>query len=297
MALKATPPPGMHRAMVPGGVVEYREYGAAEAPPLLFVHGVLANERLWEAVAQRLAPHYRCILPTWPLGAHRLAMRPDADLSPPGMVEQIVAFMDALRLPRATLIGNDSGGALCQMLLARHPQRVERLVLTSCDAYEIWLPLLFKYLEYAAFVPGMLWLLAQLLRLRPLRRLPIAFGWLVKRMPRDLADALTAPMAASSGVRRDLGKFLRGISARYTLQAAHSFAGFRAPVLIAWSRQDRFFPLTHARRLQQHFPQARLMLVDDAYTFSAIDNPGQLAQHLEVFLHDSAASMADKVLA
>lgn len=277
----------VHTVLLPVGEIEYREYGPISAQPVLFVHGVLANFLLWEQVAQQLAEGYRCILPTWPLGAHTQPLRKDADTSPEGMLQIIVGFMDALQLERATLVGNDSGGALCQMMVERYPQRIQRLVLTSCDAYDIWLPLLFKYLEFSAYIPGMLWLLGQTMRIRVVRRLPFAFGWLAKRMPRELFDGAAASLAQSSGVRRDVGKFLRGISPRLTQQAAKSFAGFNAPVLVAWSREDRFFPLAHAERLQRDFPTARLVLIDDAYTFSGIDNPVQLAGVINSFLSNT----------
>ena len=108
------------------------------------------------------------------------------------------------------------------MMAERHPQRIQRLILTSCDAYDIWLPLRFKYLELAAFIPGMLWLLGQTMRIRALRRSPFAFGWLTKRMPREVSDTVTAPFAQSAGARRDVGKFLRAISPRLTQRAAKS---------------------------------------------------------------------------
>ena len=273
-----------HRAATPSGDVEYLEFGDPQAPVLLFVHGVLANGHIWHAVASLLAKNYRCVVPTWPLGAHTLPMRPDADLSPTGMLTVITQFMDAVQLEQATFVGNDSGGALCQMMVAHHPQRVSRLVLTSCDAYGVWLPLAFKYLEWAAFIPGMLWVLAQSMRLRWLRRLPFAFGWLAKRMPPDISDALASPLARSVGVRRDAGKFLRGILPKLTQSAARHFGTFTAPVLIAWSREDRFFSPTLARRLQEDFANAQLAWIDDAYTFSGIDNPGQLAATIARFL-------------
>jgi pimeloyl-ACP methyl ester carboxylesterase len=271
------------RILLTAGVIQYHEYGPANAQPILFIHGVLANHQLWEQVALLLSAKYRCIVPTWPLGAHTQPMSKDADISPTGMVQIIVDFMDELRLERATLVGNDSGGALCQMMVQHYPQRIQRLVLTSCDAYDIWLPLLFKYLEYAAFIPGMLWILGQFMRIRVLRKAPFAFGWLAKRMPKEISDAIAAPLAHSSGVRHDVGKFLRAISPRLTQEAGKSFASFSAPVLIAWSREDRFFPLSYAERLKCAFPNARLVLIDDAYTFSAIDNPAKLAKEINAF--------------
>ncbi|MDH4201187.1 MAG: alpha/beta hydrolase, partial [Spirochaetia bacterium] len=267
------------------GTIEYYTYGSPKSQPILFIHGVLVNHKLWELICPKLAENYYCIVPTWPLGAHTQPLHPDADVSPEGMVDIIISFMDALQLKRATLVGNDSGGALCQMMVERHPQRIHRLVLTSCDAYDIWLPLLFKYLEFSAFIPGMLWLLGQTMRIRPIRKLPIAFGWLSKRMPRVVSDSIAAPLARSGGVRRDAGKFLRGISPKLTRKAAKSFSKFLSPVLIAWSRQDRFFPLEHAERLNRDFPDARLVLIEDAYTFSGIDNPTQLADTIKKFLN------------
>jgi pimeloyl-ACP methyl ester carboxylesterase len=279
--------PSCQSVAVSAGSIEYLEFGAADAPPLLFIHGVLANELLWVQVAGRLAVNYRCIVPTWPLGAHRLAMHPHADLSPLGMVTVICEFMDALKLPKATLVGNDTGGALCQLMVQQQPQRISRLVLTSCDAYDNFLPLMFKYLEFSAFIPGLLWLLGQTMRMRCLRQLPFAFGRLAKRMPQGVSDALALPMANSYGVRRDVAKILRTISPKLTQRASLSFASFGAPVLIAWSREDRFFPIAHALQLQADFPNAQLVLIDDAYTFVGIDNPTQLANVIKNFLENS----------
>lgn len=107
----------------------------------------------------------------------------------------IVKFMDALQLDCVALVGNNSDGALCQMMVARHPHRIERLILTSCDVYNSWLPLVSKYFEVSAFIPRMIWLLAQIMRLRFVRRLQISFGRLCKRIPFDVSDAMVATLA------------------------------------------------------------------------------------------------------
>jgi pimeloyl-ACP methyl ester carboxylesterase len=266
------------------GPLEVVEHGSPDAPPILFVHGVLANGALWEGVARRLASRWRCIVPSWPLGAHSAPMHPDADLSPAGVVAMIEALLTTLGIERAILVGNDSGGALCQMLVAKRPELVHALVLTSCDAYEVWLPAMFKPFELAARIPGALFVVAQLLRLRMLRALPFALGWLARRMPREVADGFVGPFARSPGVRRDLGKFLRGISPRLTLAASARFGDFDRPVLIAWSRDDRFFSRALAERLTHAFPRAELSYIDDAYTFSAIDRPEELARLVASFL-------------
>lgn len=274
----------IRRVVLPQGPIEVREFGPRQGTPIVFVHGVLANGRLWDEVALALSRGHRCIVPHWPLGAHSEPMNRDADLSPDGVVTLIVALLDALSIERAHFVGNDSGGALCQMLVERAPERIESLVLASCDAYDVWLPPLFKPFEFAAFLPGALFVVSQLLRIRVLRRLPFALGWLALRMRPDIELVFTKPFASSQGVRRDLAKFLRGISPRLTLRAAKSFASFARPVLIAWSKNDRFFDVRLAERLARELPNAKLEFIEDARTYSPLDNPAQLATKIGAFL-------------
>jgi pimeloyl-ACP methyl ester carboxylesterase len=273
----------LHRLLLPQGPLHLTEIGSAQGPPLVFLHGVLASSRLYVAVAKTLAARRRCLLLDLPLGAHPEGMACDADLSPQGVVALIVAAFDALDVPEAILVGNDSGGALCQLLVAAHPSRVHALVLTSCDAYEVWLPLLFKPFELASFVPGALYLIGLLLRLRAFRAAPFALGWLSKRMPEELSFALVERLGAAGWARRDLSKFLRGISPRLTLRAAEAFPHFTRPVLILWSREDRFFPMRLAERLARDFPRAELAVVEDAYTFSPVDAPRAVASAIDAF--------------
>src|SRR3954452_8383668 len=136
------------RAELPQGPIAYREVGSG--PPVVFVHGLLVDRRLWDGVADRLGGRARCIAPDWPMGSHRLPMRPDADLSPPGMAATIAGFIDSLSLDDVTLVGNDTGGAICQILVTSHPERIGRLVLTNCDSYEHFPPGPFKLMPSIA---------------------------------------------------------------------------------------------------------------------------------------------------
>src|SRR5262245_9324250 len=148
---------------VPNGTVVYQDRG--EGDPVVFVHGFLVDSTLWRKVVPLLAGDMRCITPDWPLGSHRKALKPDADLSPTGIAVHCVATLDALGIERATLVGNDSGGAFSQITAARHPDRVERLVLTDCDAFDNFPPKAFRYLRYVAKTPGALTLMTQSMRL------------------------------------------------------------------------------------------------------------------------------------
>jgi pimeloyl-ACP methyl ester carboxylesterase len=143
---------------LPQGTIRYREAGSG--PTIVFVHGFLVDGRLWDGVVDALSDRFRCIAPNWPMGAQQVAMAPDADLTPPGVATIIEGFLEALDLDDVTLVGNDSGGAMCQVLVARRPARVGRLVLTNCDTHENFPPGIFKALPPLAKLPGGVTMLA-----------------------------------------------------------------------------------------------------------------------------------------
>jgi pimeloyl-ACP methyl ester carboxylesterase len=188
-----------------------------------------------------------------------------------------------------TLVGNDSGGALCQLVITRHPERVARVVLTTCQAFELFPPSLFVYLRWAARVPPLLIVLAATMRLFPsLRRLPIAFGRLAKhRLPDALLDAWTGAAWRDRGVRRDVSKFLRQQSPRWTLAAAEQLREFRGRALVLWTPENRVLPLALGERLAAVLPRARLALIPDAWVYVAKDQPDTVARHIDEFLRES----------
>src|SRR4051794_6422030 len=141
-------------AEVPAGTIAYRERG--DGPPVVFVHGVGVNGDLWRNVVPGLAGKRRCIAPDWPLGAHSHALRPDTDMSLPGLARIAADFLDALDLRDVTVVANDTGGAVSQWLVGRYAERVGSVVLTSCDAFEKFPPTPQLYLEPAARVPALL---------------------------------------------------------------------------------------------------------------------------------------------
>ena len=273
------------------GPVRYREIGSGE--PLLFVHGFLVNGLLWEQAARQLEGDARCILPDWPLGSHTAPMNPDADLSPPAIAALVADFVGALELDSVTLVGNDSGGAISQIVATRHPERVGRLVLTNCDAFDNFPPRMFRYLNLVARMPGGMTAMAQTMRIKANRRAPIAFGGLTKRrLDDDLLDAWVRPSIDDAAIRRDAGKFVRGISPRQTEQAARELPRFGAPALIAWGTEDRFFPPEHAERLAATIPDARLEWIEDAKAFVSLDQPQRLAGAVRSFIRETSATPA-----
>ncbi len=272
------------------GTVHYRETGSGQT--IVFVHGLLVNGDLWRKVVPRLSGDFRCIVPDWPLGAHESAMKETADVSPPAVARIIRDFLAALDLSEITLVGHDTGGGICQLLIADDPQRVGRLVLTNCDAYENFLPAIIRPLQWSARLPGFGKTLAYVMRWRPTRW--AVFKTLMKSPPeREVSDALTRPLLENAGVRRDTLKFLRGISNRQTLAAAASFAAFTRPVLIAWAPGDRLvFSWKYAQRLKDDFPNARLERIEHSLTFTPEDQPERLAALIADFIRDTDLNLA-----
>ena len=277
--------------VLPQGTIRYRERGNGE--PIVFVHGLLVNGDLWRKVVPTLAKDFRCITPDWPLGSHEVPMNPDADFTTSGLAKLIADFLAALGLENVTLVGNDSGGALSQFVVTEHPDRIARLVLTPCDAFEVFPPGLFKYLSVVARIPGAMIGLAQSMRIRPLRRLPIAFGWLTKRpIEPEISDSYVRPSMSSGDVRRDTARFIRGISPDDLTANSPKLKSFERPVLLAWARDDKFFKLELGERLAAAFPNARLEVIDDSRTFVPEDQPDRLAELIAAFAREPVAAPA-----
>src|SRR6201992_3064023 len=265
----------MAEIRLPQGTIRYREAGSG--PVIVFVHGYLVDGRLWDGVVDALADRYRCIAPHWPMGAQRTAMAPDADLTPPGIATIIEGFLEALDLRDVTLVGNDSGGAMCQVLVARRPARVGRLVLTNCDTHETFPPSIFKALPPLAKLPGGVTMLALPFRFPAITR--TAFRPFAKtRPPAGLVESWAEPGTTDKAIRRDLGKVTRGMNKEHTLAAAAKLRGSEFPLLLAWAPGARFFPIRYAERLAAEVGGAKLVLIPDAATFVPFDQPQPVAK-------------------
>ena len=271
------------------GTIRYRERGSGQ--PIVFVHGVLVNGDLWRKVVPPLAEGHRCIAPDWPLGSHELPMDAGADLSPPGLARLIADFLTALDLREVTLVGNDTGGALAQLVAANHPERLGRLVLTSCDAFWNFPPHATKPFQPLGYVPGFDSVLARATRPRGVQR--ALLGSLAKRpLPPEIHDSYTRPALSDARVRREFLRLFRQLRPRYTLDAAEKLRSFHKPALIVWAAEDKFFPMRHARRLAELLPDARLQVVEDSRTFIAEDQPERLSALIADFMREPAAAAA-----
>jgi len=261
------------------GRIRYREAG--EGPPIVFVHGYLVDGRLWDGVVDALADSFRCIAPDLPFGAHRIPMSPGADLSPAGMAAIVAELIERLELEDVTVVGNDSGGAVSQVLVTTRPEHVGRLVLTNCDTHENFPPGIFKALPPLAKLPGSTWLMLQPFRIEAVTR--FAFAPFSKAMPAGYVAAWAAGAFADAGVRHDLAKVTAGMNKRYTLAAAEALRGSQLPILLAWAPGDRFFPMRYPQRLAAEAANARIVEIADSRTFVPLDQPARLAAEITQF--------------
>jgi pimeloyl-ACP methyl ester carboxylesterase len=255
--------------------IDYEDTGGP-GPAVLFVHGLLVDGTLWRKVVAQLKD-FRCVVPTLPLGSHRTPVRDRAALTPVGVADMLAELMERLELTDVTIVANDTGGAITQLLLTRRPERVGRVVLTPCDAFENFLPPAFRPLQWLAKA-RLLGAFLQGARIPAIRRSPLAYGLLTKRpIPAAVLAGWVRPALGSRAVRGDVQHFTRHIDKRLTLDAAAKLGSFDRPVLLAWAAEDRFFKIEFAQRLAAVFPDARLEPIADSGTFVSEDQPGVLA--------------------
>jgi pimeloyl-ACP methyl ester carboxylesterase len=270
------------------GRIRYHDTGSGS--PVVFVHGLLVNADIWRGVVPGLAAAgHRCFTPDWPLGSHSIPM-PDADLGPTGIADLIAEFLDALDLTDVTIVANDTGGALTQILMTRRPERIGRVVLAAVDCYEVFPPQPFAALLKVAKITGVIRPLLAPMRFTLLQRLPLGFGLVTKHeLPHEIAQSYLGPARRDAAIRDDLRRFAAGVDNRCTVAAAEHFGTVDVPVLVVWSTEDKLFPMALAERLVADLPRASLRTLDNSYTFIPEDRPELLTELIVEFTRLHAA--------
>jgi pimeloyl-ACP methyl ester carboxylesterase len=255
--------------------IEYRVSGPEDSPhpPVVFIHGILVDSRLWDRVADGLARQgYRCYLPDLPLGSHTVPVNQSADLSPRSVATMINEFIETLGLEDVTLVGSDTGGGLCQLVIDDYPDSVGRLVLTNCDAFDKFPPFPFTLAFALLRGPVSIKVLFEQMRLRALRHSPLGYGLLVHPDP-QLTTSWLEPGRKDVRIRRDLAALLRAVAKTDLVDVSTRLHRFTKPVTVVWGQQDRAFTPALGRRLAALFADSTLIEVPDAKTFVSLDNP------------------------
>jgi pimeloyl-ACP methyl ester carboxylesterase len=268
-----------------------RARSGAAGPPVVFVHGLLVSATLWTRAADALAARgVRSYAPDLPLGSHRVALGDRADQTPRGVARQLAAFLEALDLRDVTLVGNDTGGAICQFLLDTDPSRIGRVVLTNCDSFEDFPPApvvpLFKLLRR----PGRIRAALAPIRVTAVRHSRAGYGMLTTtELDPEQTREWIEPCLTDAGVRDDVARFARAVDPQELVDVGARLRTFDGPVLLAWGTSDQIFKLASAERLRDAFADARLVPIDGSSTFVALDATERLADEIAAFQRAAAA--------
>jgi len=239
------------------GRISYLEQG--RGPVAVFVHGVLLNGYLWRNQLAELSDIRRCIAVD--LLAHGdTEIGPEQNVSVTANAEMLTQFLDALKVDQVDLVGNDSGGGICQILAALYPERVRSLTLTDCDAHDNWPPEAFKPFLAMAANGGLRRTLEVMLADKSIYRSPDALGPAYEdpaRLMDEDIEAYLRPFVKSEQRPRDLQRFLAAFDNKHTLAVEDRLKTLKAPTLIVWGTDDVYFDVKWSHWLAENIPGTR----------------------------------------
>lgn len=249
------------------GDISYIDIG--NGPVTVFVHGIFTNAELWRHCLRRLSDHRRCIAVDLPGHGHT---PPIDDASVWGLAEAVAAVIEALDLSDIHLVGNDTGGAVCQAVYAGDPGRFASLALTNCDTEGNFPPPLLKPMVPLARL-GVLRVLRPLLRVSRVARQLYRVGYQnVTALPLDIVRGYLQPIIGSPSGARFMARLLSSMRPDQLARINPALHECRIPTAIIWGTGDLFFKLDWAFWLQRLIPRAtevvqipggRLFFVDE----------------------------------
>jgi pimeloyl-ACP methyl ester carboxylesterase len=274
----------------PSGRISYVERGNGAVA--LFVHGVLLNGYLWRHQVAGLADLRRCIAVD--LLAHGHTETTDGqDVSMTANAHMLAQFLDALDVDQVDLVGNDSGGGICQIFAALYPQRIRSLTLTNCDTHDNWPPEAFKPFVAMVAAGGLPGTLQAMLDDKAVYRSPQALGPAYEQ-PDEVEDATIEaylrPFLATPQKTSALECFVNAFDNRHTLAIEDKLRQLQAPTLIAWGTDDIYFGVEWSHWLAQAIPGAtRRVEFEGARIFFPEERPQDFNRELRAHWLDSQA--------
>jgi pimeloyl-ACP methyl ester carboxylesterase len=231
---------------VGGYRLHYLEAGAG--PPVVLLHGLGADVRTWRFAVPKLAAHAH-VFALDQLGFGR-SDKPQIAYRVQTLVESLAVFLDAVHLPKTSLVGNSLGGWVAASFATAHADRLDRLVLVDAAGYGEPGQIIQDYLWQ--FDPAMVARAEQFLG-----------GMTVE--DRRVLEAAVASYFARTSSRPDgyamaslIESIVRGEDA-----LGSSVQQIRAPTLVLWGRNDRVVPLRVADALASDIPEAKKVVLDN----------------------------------
>jgi pimeloyl-ACP methyl ester carboxylesterase len=272
---------GRRFADTPQGRIAYVERG--HGPAALLLHGAFLNGYQWRDVIERGATSRRCVAFD-NLGHGHTEVAAGQALDFDAQAVAVAAFLDALGVDRADLVGSDSGGGIAQVFAARYPERVRTLCLTNCDVYTNSPPELFRSTMEAIRTGGAERICRALLADPGLFRSRRGFGLTYER-PEAVSEETMAvylePLVASPEKTAAFERFVLSLAPEHTVAIAGALRRLEAPTLIAWGADDPFFELKWAYWLAGAIPGALPVVeIQGAPVFWPEERPEQLGDLL-----------------
>lgn len=224
--------------------VHWVDLGAGEGPPVILLHGLSGSSRWWKRNAPALSARHRVVAPDV-IGFGRTRC-PGRMPSIAELADVLAGWMEEAGIGRAHVVGHSMGGQLAVHLAARHPERVERLVLVD-----------------SAGIP----------RPRPLAPRALAQFALGLAPPRRWGDPVFLPVIAGDALVAGPRVILQAVGRILRDDVRPLLSRVEAPTLIVWGEHDRVIPLEHGEELRTEIPGARLLVLRDAAHNPMVDRP------------------------
>jgi pimeloyl-ACP methyl ester carboxylesterase len=270
----------------PYGRIAYYDRGSGE--PVVFLHGVPLNSAHWRDVIAELQSSLRCIAPDL-MGLGDTEKAESSGLDFTSQAAMILDLLDRLDVGAFHLVGNDSGGAISQIIACTAPERLMSLTLTNCDVDANVPPPAFAQ-AFSLAKAGLLAKAIGLMRMNlTLARSDFGLGVGFenpRHITKDLVQAYLEPVLATPDRQSQLNRYVAEFDSRHTMALRERLAQLEVPTQILWATSDVFFPLADARWLARTIPGFRRLLeVEGARLFFCEERPdwaaGRIAEFIE----------------
>jgi pimeloyl-ACP methyl ester carboxylesterase len=261
------------------------DFGPAEAPTLLLIHGIGDSSDTWREIIPSLAHRYRVIAPD--LLGHGASAKPRADYSVGGYANGMRDLLSVLEVESASVIGHSLGGGVAMQFAYQYPERCERLVLISTGGVGREVHPVLKLMSLTRTDAAL-----RLLRLPGSRLLGEAWAlsarWSGTKIGRDAGDLLRIFESMPDGASRDavLRTLRAAIDHRGQLftMLDRCYLAEGMPTMIMWGAQDAIVPVKHASIAHQAMPGSRLEIFESSGHFPHHTETERFLEILEAFL-------------